>query len=70
MVAWQTLAGVHLIGNNLTDFNHRWYKVLREIRTIPDDLSLVEMLVWQLNKSIALADDMKYFETNTHQLSR
>ena len=61
-VTWQTLAGVQLIGNNLTDFNHRWYKVLKEIRTRPDDLSLVEMLVKQLMKSSVLADDMTYFE--------
>ena len=61
-VTWQTLAGVQLIGNNRTDFNHRWYRVLKEIRTRPDDLSLVEMLVKQLTKSSVLSDDMKYFE--------
>ena len=65
MVTWQTLAGVQLIGNKLSDFNHRWYKVLREIRTRHDDLSLVEMLVSQLKKSFVLADDMKYFENLT-----
>ena len=61
-VTWQTLAGVELIGNNLTDFNHRWYKVLKEIRTRFDDLSLVEMLVKQLMKLSVLANDMKCFE--------
>ena len=30
VVTWQTLAGVQLSGNNLTDFSHRWYKVLRD----------------------------------------
>ena len=37
VVTWQTLAGVQLNGSNSTDFNHRWYKVLKEIRTRPDD---------------------------------
>ena len=62
VVTWQTLAGVQLVGNNLTDFNHRWYKALKEIRFRPDDLSLVEMLVSQLRKSPVLADSMTYFE--------
>ena len=59
-VTWQTLAGVQLIGNNLTDGNHGWYKVPKEIRTRPDDVLLAEMLVKQLMKSSVLADDMKY----------
>ena len=64
VVTWQTLAGVQLNGNNLTDFNHSWYKVFKENRTRPDDESLVEMLVSQLKKSSVLADDMKYFEND------
>ena len=47
VVTWQTLAGVQLSGNNLTDFNHRWYKVLKEIRVRPDDDSLIGMLSTQ-----------------------
>ena len=62
VVTWQTLAGVQLSGNNLTDFNHRWYKVLKEIRVRPDDDSLVERLMLQLEKSYVLTDDMKYVD--------
>ena len=62
VVTWQTLAGVQLSGNNLTDFNHGWYKVLKDIRVRPDDDSLVEMLTSQMKKSSVLTDDMTYFE--------
>ena len=62
VVTWQTLGGVQRSGNNFTDFNHRWYKVLKEIRVRPDDDSLFEMFIMQLKKSSVLTDDMKYFE--------
>ena len=62
VVTCQTLGGVQLSGNNLTDFNHRWYKVLKEIKVKPDDDSLIEMLTTQLKKSSVLTKDMEYFE--------
>ena len=53
VVTWQTLGGVQLSGNNLTDFNHRRYKVLKEIR--------IDILITQLEMSSVLTDDMKCF---------
>ena len=51
-----------LSGNNLTDFDHSWYNVIKEIRVRPDDDSRVEMLTTQMKKSSVLTDDMTYFE--------
>ena len=57
-----TLARVHCVGNNIADFNNRWFAVLSELPMQLDVDSLLDMYLEQLRKAPVLRDDLRWFD--------
>ena len=58
-----TLAKVHMRGNNLAEFNNKWFAVLEQLDRPLDEDSMRDMYLEQLKKAPCLKDDLKWFES-------
>ena len=61
-----TLTKVHMVGNNLADFNNRWFAVLNHLLIIIDDDSLRDLHFEHMGKAPCLNEDVKWYQKLPH----